>query len=110
MYKRCESNVVVFLVLYVDDILLIGNNVEILSSVKAWLFKQFEMKDSGEVAYILGIKVIRDHKKGCWLYLKSPTLMKYCLVLTCRTSSRGFYLSIMELPYLKSSVLRHLKR
>ena len=52
-----------FLVLYVDDILLIGNNVEMLSSIKAWLFKQFEMKDLGEVAYILGIKVIRDRKK-----------------------------------------------
>ena len=53
----------VFLVLYVDDILLIGNNVKMLSSIKAWLFKQFEIKDIGEATYILGIKVIRDRKK-----------------------------------------------
>ena len=53
----------IFLVLYVDDILLIGKNIEMLSSVKAWLFKQFEMKDLGEATYILGIKVIRDRKK-----------------------------------------------
>ena len=35
----------VFLVLYVDDILLIGNDVETLSNVKKWLAEQFQMKD-----------------------------------------------------------------
>ena len=37
VYKRCSGNVVVFLILYVDDILLIGNDIETLSSVKVWL-------------------------------------------------------------------------
>ena len=37
VYKKCSSNVVVFLVLYVDAILLIKNDVGILSSVKVWL-------------------------------------------------------------------------
>ena len=48
-------NLVVFLVLYVDDILLIGNDVETLSNVKKWIAKQFQMKDLGEESYILGI-------------------------------------------------------
>ena len=34
MYKRCNGHVVVFLILYVDDILLIENDVVKLSSVK----------------------------------------------------------------------------
>ena len=34
VYKRRSENVVVFLILYVDDILLIGNDVGTLSSVK----------------------------------------------------------------------------
>ena len=38
----------VFLVFYVDDILLIGNDVGLLSSVKIWLSTQFLMKDLGE--------------------------------------------------------------
>ena len=50
----------VFLVLYVNDILLIGNDVAVLS--KVWLSNQFDMKDLGEASYILGIKIIRDHK------------------------------------------------
>ena len=45
----------VFLILYVDDILLIGNDVGILSSVKVWLFTQFDMNDLGEASHILGI-------------------------------------------------------
>ncbi|KAK0601219.1 hypothetical protein LWI29_022258 [Acer saccharum] len=52
----------VFLILYVDDILLIGNDVGILTSVKEWLAKQFDMKDLGEASFILGIQVIRDGK------------------------------------------------
>ena len=52
----------VFLVLYVDDILLIGNYVETLSNVKKWLAEQFQMKDLGEASYILEIQIIRDRK------------------------------------------------
>ena len=51
-----------FLVLYVDDILLIGKDVGKLSQVKIWLAKQFDMKDLGEAAYILGIQIFRDLK------------------------------------------------
>ena len=51
-----------FLVLYVDDILLIGNGVGVMSSVKVWLSGQFDMKDLGEANFILGIKFWRDRK------------------------------------------------
>ena len=59
MYKRSSRNVVVFLILYVDDILLIRNDVGTLSSIKVWLSTQFDM-DLGEASYILGIKLMRD--------------------------------------------------
>ena len=60
MYTKCSGNVVVFLVLYVDDILLIRNDVGTLSSVKVWLSAQSDMKDLGEASHILGIKLMRD--------------------------------------------------
>ena len=62
VYKRIQGTNVVFLVLYVDDILLIGNDIEVLSNVKGWLQEQFDMKDLGEANYILGIKLLRDRK------------------------------------------------
>jgi len=63
VYKKWNGDKVVFLVLYVDDILLIGNNVGLMNSVKEWLSTNFDMKDLGEAAHILGIKVLRDRKK-----------------------------------------------
>ena len=64
MYKRHRDIVVIFLVLYVDDILLIRNDVGVMSSINIWLSSQFDMKDLGEASYILGIKLWRDRKQG----------------------------------------------
>ncbi|GJZ69521.1 retrotransposon protein, putative, ty1-copia subclass [Tanacetum coccineum] len=63
VYLKTSGSNVAFLILYVDDILLMGNNVTMLQEVKSWLCKCFSMKDLGEAAYILGIKIIRDRSK-----------------------------------------------
>ncbi|KAJ9552910.1 hypothetical protein OSB04_016955 [Centaurea solstitialis] len=60
VYTKFSGSIVTFLVLYVDDILLIGNDLPTLQSVKSWLSKCFQMKDLGEAAYILGIKIYRN--------------------------------------------------
>ena len=54
---------VAFLILYVDDILLIGNDIEFRDSIKGYLNKSFSMKDLGEAACILGIKIYRDRSR-----------------------------------------------
>ncbi|KAL8099710.1 hypothetical protein AgCh_032098 [Apium graveolens] len=89
MYKRCEGNAVVFLVLYVDNILFIGNNVKMLSLIKAWLFKQFEMKDLGEAACILGIKVIRDRKKRMLALSQEPYIDDILAHFNMQNSKKG---------------------
>ena len=63
MYKKASGSIVVFLVLYVDDILLIGNDIPTLLSVKQWLRKCFAMKDLGEAETILGIRIYRDRSQ-----------------------------------------------
>ena len=54
-----------FLILYVDDILLIGNDIPTLLNVKQWLGKCFSMKDLGDAETILSIRIYRDRSK--WL-------------------------------------------
>jgi hypothetical protein len=49
VYKKVSGSVVVFLVLYVDDILLIGNDILMMEAVKSSLRYSFSMKDLGEV-------------------------------------------------------------
>ncbi len=46
-----------------NDIRIVGNNVPMLESVKAWLSSCFSMKDLGEAQYILGIRIYRDRSK-----------------------------------------------
>ena len=45
IYKKVSGSSVAFLILYVDDILLIGNDTEFLNSIKGYLNKNFSMKD-----------------------------------------------------------------
>ncbi|GJZ25185.1 retrotransposon protein, putative, ty1-copia subclass [Tanacetum coccineum] len=63
IYVKVSGSVVVFQVLYVNDILLIGNDILMLQSVKYWLVKYYAMKDLGDASYILGIKIYRDRSK-----------------------------------------------
>ena len=53
----------IFLILYLDDILIIGNDIGMMQSVKSYLFKNFSMKDLGEASYTLGIKLYRDRER-----------------------------------------------
>ena len=62
IYKRSEKFFVI-LSLYVDDILLAGNDKEYLLSIKEWLSSNFEMKDMGEAEFILNVKIQRDRSK-----------------------------------------------
>jgi hypothetical protein len=43
----------VYLVFYVDDMLLIGNNKEIIQDVKTQLSSKFDMKDHGATIFFL---------------------------------------------------------
>ncbi|KAL0405494.1 UNVERIFIED_CONTAM: hypothetical protein Slati_3863300 [Sesamum latifolium] len=63
IYKKVSGSSVAYLVLYVNDILLIGNDVKMFGDIKTWLSTQFSMKDMGEASYILGIKIYRDRSR-----------------------------------------------
>ena len=58
VYVKKTTKGIMFLTLYVDDILLAGNNMEMIQTTKQWLSSVFEMKDMGEARYILGVKII----------------------------------------------------
>ncbi|KAL0288390.1 UNVERIFIED_CONTAM: Retrovirus-related Pol polyprotein from transposon TNT 1-94 [Sesamum radiatum] len=63
IYKTINGSSVAYLALYVDDILLIENDVQMLCDIEALLSTQFSMKDIGEASYILGIKIYRDRSR-----------------------------------------------
>ena len=54
----------IFLVLYVDDILLATNDIGLLVETGQLLFSHFYMKDLREASYVLGIQILRDRPSG----------------------------------------------
>ena len=50
----------VILAIYVDDIISVSNDVEMLNKEKDLLCKEFEMVDLGEIHFALGMSVKRD--------------------------------------------------
>ena len=88
-----------FLVLYVDDILLMGNDVKLLGSVKEYLNSQFSMKDLGEAAYILGIKIYRDRSKRLIALSQRTYLEKILKRFKMDQSKKGF------LPVIRGNTL-----
>ena len=59
VYIKDTENGYVILCLYVDDILIIGNNDKMIKSTKNMLNSKFDMKDMRLADVILGIKIIR---------------------------------------------------
>jgi hypothetical protein len=52
----------IFLVLYVDAILLASSDVHLLLGTNDFLSSHFYMKDLGEASYVLGIEIHRDRR------------------------------------------------
>ena len=63
VYVKKTSDRIMFLSLYVDDIQLAGNNMEMIQTTKKWLSSVFEMKDIGDARYVLGVKIYRNCSK-----------------------------------------------
>nr|GEX48500.1 hypothetical protein [Tanacetum cinerariifolium] len=86
--KDSGSNIT-FLILYVDAILIMGNNIQMLQSVKSYLGRYFAMKDLGKAAYILGIKIYRDRSRRliglCQSAYVEKILKRFCM----ENSKRG---------------------
>eukprot|EP00253_Pinus_taeda_P021394 PITA_21394 len=68
VYFKLIGDHVIYLVLYVDDMLLVGNEKEIIQDLKTQLSSKFDMKELGAANYILGMEIKRDlAKRKLWL-------------------------------------------
>jgi hypothetical protein len=69
VYVRQFPNVkFIILLSYVDDMLIVGQDANMVGSLKNELFKSFDMKDLGPTRQILGMQILRDRKaKKLWL-------------------------------------------
>ena len=60
IYCKVSGRKFIFLILYVDDILLASSDLGLLHETKRMLSKNFDMKDLGEASFVLGIEIHRN--------------------------------------------------
>ena len=60
IYMKVSRSSFIFLVLYVDDILLATNDTDLLAETKQMLCNHFDMNDLGKASFVLGIKIVQD--------------------------------------------------
>jgi hypothetical protein len=64
IYHKFSGSKYIFLVLYMDDILLASDDIDLLHETKRFPARNFEMKDLGDASFVLGIQIHRDHSRG----------------------------------------------
>ena len=92
-YKQCNGDHTIFyrhsrrrvtiLAVYVDDIIITGDDEVEIKRLKENMSKEFEVKDLGQLKYFLGIEIARS-QKGIVLSQR-----KYVLDLLCETGMLG---------------------
>ena len=81
--KHSSHGKIIALIVYVDDIVLTGNDSEEMQRLKTYLAFEFEIKDLGYLKYFLGIEVARS-KDGIFISQR-----KYILDLLEKTGMLG---------------------
>ncbi|KAM1402838.1 hypothetical protein ACFX2I_011521 [Malus domestica] len=63
-FKKLQDESFIYLLIYVDDMLIASKNVEEIEKLKKQMKNEFEMKDLGEAKKIIGMEITRDREKG----------------------------------------------
>ncbi|XP_042026885.1 uncharacterized mitochondrial protein AtMg00810-like [Salvia splendens] len=79
LFTKKRGDKITCLIIYLDDMIITGDDNEEIQSLRENLVKEFAMKDLGALKYFLGIKVLRS-RHGIFLRQK-----KYVLDLLAET-------------------------
>ncbi|XP_020417932.1 uncharacterized protein LOC109948654 [Prunus persica] len=83
MFLKRDEGKLTILIVYVDDIIVTGNDAEEQLKLQKYLSQEFEMKDLGDLKYFLGIEVAMS-KTGIFLSQR-----KYVMVLLSEIGMLG---------------------
>ncbi|XP_071708189.1 uncharacterized protein [Rutidosis leptorrhynchoides] len=75
LYVKSSDNVFIAILVYVDEIVVTGNNLNEIEKFKLFLKLKFQIKDLGKLKYFLGIEILNNEKGICM------NQRKYCLDL-----------------------------
>jgi len=62
LFTKKFNDSFIALVVYVDDILIVRNNVQVVDELRVSLDQHFKLKDLGGLKYFLGLEIARSNK------------------------------------------------
>ncbi|KAM2881066.1 hypothetical protein COP2_014191 [Malus domestica] len=62
LFTKVRGTSITVVLIYVDDVLITGNDLQEMEQLKAFLLKRFRIKDLGDLKYFLGIEFVRSEK------------------------------------------------
>jgi ribosomal protein S3 len=62
MFVKHSQNFTIIILVYVNDIIIIGNNNEEIENVKKYLKREFDIKDLGQLSYFFGVEIATSSK------------------------------------------------
>jgi len=82
-----RNNLITIIIVYVDDIIVTGNDTNEIDRIKVALNREFEVKDLGKLKYFLGMEVARS-KDGIYVSQRKYVLdlLKETGMLGCKPS------------------------
>src|SRR4051812_22463166 len=60
LFIHNSDNSYTLILIYVDDLLIAGNNLDIINQTKQLLHTHFHLKDLGPLKYFLGLEIARN--------------------------------------------------
>ena len=98
VYVKWSKERFLILSLYVDDILLVGNDKKMIVTTKVWLSSNFEIKDMCETSYVLRVRSLEIVQENSLVCLKRLTLGKFLNDFKCKVASPLTILSEKVIP------------
>lgn len=95
LFVKVQNSDVTYVLIYVNDIIVTGNNSTFISSLLTQLQTKFALKDLGDLHFSLGIEVFRD-ESGLFLSQKKYALEKFLLKQACLTASQPYPLLLQN--------------
>ncbi|CAL2249092.1 unnamed protein product [Prunus armeniaca] len=84
LFLKCDEGKLTTLIVYVNDIIVIGNDTKKKLKLQKYLSQEFEMKDLGDLKHFLGIEVAMS-KTSIFLFQR-----KYVMDLFTETGMLGY--------------------
>lgn len=78
IYIRHHGSIILIVAIYVDDIVMLSNNLVVLNLAKSELSTAFDMTDGGPLHYCLGIHVSKDPVSlAPFLFISTSSLWRF---------------------------------